>query len=135
MRVPAVLLLALSLAACTLAPPDQPAAPNRMGRFLGLVVSCRCSDIDADTMIAEYPRVLGGRYSEAAVRGMKGYVILGTTEQWDNQGSICAGVCSRHCMVNAVVAPLGGRTTPGIEPCLVGERDLDLEEPEHGNSQ
>ena len=38
-------------------------------------------------------------------------------------------------MVNAVAAPLGGRVTPGIEPCLVSEQGLDLEEPRQGAQQ
>ncbi len=121
--------LVVALGGCTLPPPDQPAYFARMGRFLGLVANCRCSDISAERMIADYPKALGGHYTEAEVKGMRGYVELGTEERWDNQGSICADACMQPCMVNAVAAPLGGRTVPGVEACLVSERDLHLEAP------
>jgi len=133
MKLLTALLLTVTLAAC--ATTDQPAAPNRMGRFLGLVASCGCSNISPERMVAEYPLALGGHYSGAEIAAMKGYVELGANEQWDNQGSICAGICSHRCMVNAVAAPLGGRVTPGIEPCLVSEGGLDLEEPKEATQQ
>lgn len=119
-------LAALSLFGCTLPPADQPAHPNRMGRFLGLVASCGCSDITPDRMLAEYPRAVAGRYSEADIRAMRGYVELGAYERFDNQLEICKEACSQTCMVNAVAAPLGGRTNAGVQACLVSERDLHL---------
>lgn len=122
----AVAVLALALAGCTLPPPDQPAHPSRMGRFMGLVANCGCSDLSADRMLAEYPRAAAGRYSEAEIRAMRGYVELGATERYDNQLEICKEACSQACMVNAVAAPLGGRTNPGVAACLVSERDLHL---------
>ena len=128
-RLSLALLAILALAGCTLPAADQPAAPNRMGRFLGLVASCHCSDISPERMVAEYPKAAGGRYSDADIQAMKGYVALGATEAWDNQASICAGACMRACMVNAVAAPLGGKLVPGVAPCLVNERDLNLEQP------
>lgn len=119
-------LAALSLASCTLPPPDQPAAPNRMGRFLGLVAHCGCSDIDVDRMLAEYPRAVAGRYSQAEIKSMHGYVDVAITESYDNQIIICAEVCSQTCMVNSVAAPLGGRLLGDGASCLVSERDLHL---------
>lgn len=132
-RFASVVALLFALGGCSLPPPDQPAYYARMGRFLGLVASCRCSDVTPERMIADYPKALGGRYTPAEVTAMKGYVELGTTERWDNQESICADACSRSCMVNAVALPLGGRTVPGVAPCLVSERDLHLEEPFHSD--
>ncbi|WP_173978041.1 hypothetical protein [Magnetospirillum sp. UT-4] len=121
-----VLLVALVLAGCALPPPDQPAHYQRMGRFLGLVANCGCSDIGRDRMLAEYPRALGGRYTPDEVKAMRGYVDLGAHEKYENQFLICAEVCSQTCMVNAVAEPLGGRVTPGVPACLVSERDLHL---------
>ncbi len=132
-RLQVVVALALAVGGCSLPPPDQPAYYTRMGRFLGLVANCGCSNITPERMIAEYPKALGGRYSEAEVKGMKGYVELGTQERWDNQQSICADACMQPCMVNAVAAPLGGRTVPGVAACLVSERNLHLEEPFHSD--
>jgi hypothetical protein len=128
-RVAAVVAVLFALGGCSLPPPDQPAHFSRMGRFLGLVASCGCSDITPERMIAEYPKALGGHYSEAEIKSMKGYVELGATERWDNQASICADACMQPCMVNAVAGPLGGRTVPGVPACLVSERDLHLEQP------
>jgi hypothetical protein len=130
---PAFLILTLLLAGCALPPPDQPAHYTRMGRFLGLVADCGCSDIDPDRMIADYPHALGTLYTPDEIKKMKGYVELGATEKWDNQESICADVCSRACMVNAVAGPLGGRMIPGVPACLVSERNLSITEPEESS--
>jgi len=128
-RALSLLILLPLLAACSLPPEDQPAYYGKMGRFLGLVANCRCSDITPERMIAEYPKALGGRYTEAEIKGMKGYVELGANEAWDNQASICADACMQPCMVNAVAEPLGGQTVPGVKACLVSERHLHLESP------
>lgn len=125
MRNIAILTLVFSLLGCALPPPEQPAYFARMGRFMGLVANCGCSDIGVDRMRGEYAKALGGRYSEAEVKGMKGYVELGAAEQWQNMMQVCAEVCSQRCMVQAVVEPLGGRGT-GEKACLVNERDLRL---------
>ncbi len=124
-RIAALLLLSLSLAGCALPPPDQPAYFSRMGRFMGLIANCGCSDITSARMLADYPAAVNGRYSEAEVKAMKGYVDLGNIERWDNRAVICAEVCGQRCMVQAVVGPLGGRDT-GVPACLVSERDLHL---------
>ena len=129
-RCISVVALVLALGGCSmLPPPDQPAHYSRMGRFLGLVASCGCSDITPARMIADYSKALGGHYSADEIKKMKGYVELGADERWDNQASICADACMQPCMVNAVAQPLGGRTVPGVEACLVSERDLHLETP------
>lgn len=125
MRAIMALMVAGVLAGCALPPPDQPASPNRMGRFLGLVSRCGCSDIGADRMLADYAKA-AAHYSAADIRAMKGYVDLGLFENFDNQMEICAEACSQSCMVNAVAQPLGGKTVPGIAACLVNERDLHL---------
>lgn len=122
----AALLLVLAVSGCALPPPDQPAHPYRMGRFLGLVANCGCSDITPDRMLAEYPRAVAGRYSEAEVATMRGHVDVAASERYDNQMEICAATCAQRCMVNAVAEPLGGRITPGVPACLVSERDLHL---------
>ena len=124
MRIIAAVIL-LGLAGCALPPPDQPAHFSRMGRFMGLVANCGWSDISADRMRADYAKALGGRYSDAEVKAMKGYVDLGATEQWQNLPQVCAEVCAQRCMVQSVVEPLGGRGT-GEKACLVSERDLHL---------
>ena len=118
-------LLLLVLTACALPPPDQPAYFARMGRFMGLVANCGCSDIGPDRMVAQYSQALGGRYSAEDMRKMEGYVKLGATEAWSNMTQVCAEVCGQRCMVQAVVEPLGGRGT-GEAACLVSERDLHL---------
>lgn len=123
-RLPALVLLLL--AGCTLPPPDEPAHFSRMGRFLGLVSHCGCSDIAPDRMLAEYSRALDDRYSPAEVASMRGYVDMGLSENYDNQIEICREACSQSCMVNAVAGPMGGRTIPGVQACLVSERDLHL---------
>lgn len=129
------LLAVLLLTGCTLPPPDQPAAPNRMGRFLGLVANCGCAAIDGDRMLAQYGRAVAGRYSEAEIKAMHGYVDLGTTERFDNQMEICAEICSQTCMVNSVAAPLGGRLGGDGSSCLVSERDLHLTEGYNGSDR
>lgn len=121
-----VALVAVTLAGCALPPPDRPAHPVRMGRFLGLVANCGCSDISPGRMLAEYPRAVAGRYSEADIAAMKGYVDAGASERYDNQIEICKEACSQRCMVNAVAQPLGGKLNPGTPACLVSERDLHL---------
>ncbi|MBI3445944.1 MAG: hypothetical protein HY055_11445 [Magnetospirillum sp.] len=122
---PLCLVLILALTACALPPPDQPAYFARMGRFMGLVANCGCSDIPAQTMVERYADALAGRYAPEDVRKMEGYVKLGATENWDNLPQICAEICSQRCMVQSVVEPLGGRGT-GAAACLVSERDLHL---------
>ncbi|MBC7907182.1 MAG: hypothetical protein H7Y60_10610 [Rhodospirillaceae bacterium] len=126
MKAPSILALAAALSSCTLPPPDQPASPNRTGRFLGLVASCGCSDITPQRMLAEYPLAVAGLYFQAEIRNMHGYVDVGAHENYDNQIEICAGVCSQTCMVNAVAKPLGGRLRGDGATCLVNERDLHL---------
>lgn len=121
-------LMVLSVTACSLPPPDQPAAPNRMGRFLGLIANCGCSDISRERMLAEYPRAVAGRYGDADIKAMHGYVDVGATEQYDNQIVICRAACSQTCMVNSVAAPLGGRLSGDGRTCPVTERDLHLTE-------
>jgi hypothetical protein len=125
MRKIAAAALLLALTGCFLPPADQPAYPSRMGRFMGLIAHCGCSDVSPDRMIAEYGRAVAGRYSEAEIKSMKGYVDLATVEHFDNQEEICAEVCSQHCMVQAVVGPLGGRPV-AAQACPVTERDLHL---------
>ncbi|KIL99325.1 hypothetical protein CCC_03543 [Paramagnetospirillum magnetotacticum MS-1] len=122
-RIAAMVLVCL-VAACV-APPDQPAHFSRMGRFMGLIANCGCSDISTDKMIAEYRKALGERYSEKDVAAMEGYVKLGAGETWSNLPVICAEVCTQNCMVQSVVEPLGGRGM-GAKACLVSERDLHL---------
>lgn len=122
------LMLAALLSGCTLPPPDQPASPNRMGRFLGLVANCGCSDIGPDRMLTDYGRALTGRYSAADIKSMHGYVDVGASEKYDNQMVICAEACSQTCMVNSVVLPLGGKPVGDGQSCPVTERDLHLTE-------
>lgn len=117
--------LALCLLAACVPPPDQPAYYTRMGRFLGLVANCGCSDIPADRMIAEYRKAVSGRYPDREISAMKGYVQLAAEEKWENQAEVCAEACSQRCMVQSVAEPLGGRGT-GEKACLVSERDLHL---------
>ncbi|CAA7620217.1 conserved hypothetical protein [Candidatus Terasakiella magnetica] len=125
MRYFIALILLVGLGGCALTPPDQPAYFSRMGRFMGLVANCGCSDITPERMIAEYPKVVAGLYSEAEIKGMRGYVDLAATERWPNIAIICAETCSQRCMVQSVVGPLGGRGM-GVGACLVNERDLHL---------
>lgn len=125
MKAVAALVLSLLLTGCALPPPDQPAYFARMGRFMGLVANCGCSDISTDRMLKDYALALGGRYSDAEIKAMKGYVDLGASERWPNITEVCAEVCSQRCMVQSVVEPLGGRGT-GEKACLVSERDLHL---------
>lgn len=127
-RALSALLLALALAACALPAADQPAAPNRIGRFMGLIANCGCSDIGRDRMLAEYPRSVAGRYSDAEIKAMHGYVDVGAYETWDNQVLICREACSQTCMVNTIVQPLGGRLSGDGTTCAVTERDLHLTE-------
>lgn len=127
------LVLIVPLAACVLPPADQPAHFTRMGRFAGLIAKCGCSDITPSRMLAEYERALAGLYSAEELRRMRGHVEAGATENFDNQYEICAEACSQTCMVNAVAAPLGGRTFPGIAACTVTERDLHLTLGRHGD--
>lgn len=122
---PLVLLVVLALGACVLPPPDQPAYYARMGRFMGLIANCGCSDITPEQMIGQYAQALGDRYSAEETRRMSGYVKLGAGEMWNNRSLVCAEVCSQRCMVQSVVEPLGGRGT-GVAACLVSERDLHL---------
>jgi hypothetical protein len=117
--------LSLSLLAACVPPPDQPAYYSRMGRFIGLVANCGCSDVTTEAMIAQYRKALGDRYSAREVAAMEGYVKLGAGENWTNMTQVCAEVCAQRCMVQAVVEPMGGRSQ-GEAPCLVSERDLRL---------
>ncbi|MCR6630604.1 MAG: hypothetical protein NVV74_11445 [Magnetospirillum sp.] len=120
----AVLLSSLLLTACATA--DQPATPERLGRFMGLVAQCGCSDIPLERMLADYPRALGDRYSPADVARMRGFIETGGTENFSNQIPICADACSQTCLVNAVVQPLGGRTRGDGQACTPTERRLNL---------
>lgn len=129
-----IVVLSAALASCTLPSADQPAAPNRMGRFMGLVANCGCSDISRSRMLAEYPRAVAGLYSDADIKAMHGYVDLAITEKFDNQIIICASACAQTCMVNAVAKPLGGRPVGDGRSCLVNERDLHLTEGQRGDS-
>ncbi len=123
----AIFALALPLAACALPPPDQPAHFSRVGRFIGLVAKCGCgTGLTEGQVMADYQRVLGGRYSAEDAGRVRGYVEAGATENYDNQIEICAQVCAQPCMVNAVAEPLGGRPIPGVPACLISERDLHL---------
>ena len=122
---PLTLLIGLLLAGCAYPAADEPAYFSRMGRFVGLVAGCGCSDISVDRMKADYPKALGGRYSDSEVKAMKAYVEIGASEKWQNSMQVCAEVCGQRCMVQAVVEPLGGRGT-GVTACLVSERDLHL---------
>lgn len=124
LRPLAAVSLLLWLAAC--AAPGQPAAPERVGRFMGLVARCGCSDIAPDRMAAEYPRAVAGRYTPSEIERMKGFVQLGGVENYSNQLSICAEVCAQACAVNAVVLPLGGRPVGDGVACAVTERGLHL---------
>jgi hypothetical protein len=124
-----ILASLLALAGCWLPPPDQPAHYTRMGRFMGLVALCGCSSVTPERMVADYPKALGGRYSDAEIKAMRAYVDLASIEKWPNQAVICAEVCSQRCMVQAVVEPLGAAAT-GTPPCLVSERDLHLTQPD-----
>lgn len=126
MKIAVLVGLVLALSSCTMPAADQPASPSRMGRFLGLVASCSCSDISPQRMLAEYPRAVAGRYSEAEIKDMHGYVDVGAAEKFDNQMAICAEACSQTCMVNAVVKPLGGMLRGNGATCAVTERDLHL---------
>lgn len=116
------------VAACSFPPPDQPAAANRMGRFIGLIGNCGCSDISADRLLVEYPRAVAGRYNDADIKTMHGYADVGASEHYDNQIVICREVCAQTCMVNSVVAPLGGKLSGDGRTCPVTERDLHLTE-------
>jgi hypothetical protein len=123
----AVVTLVLALAGCDsfLPPPDQPAHPSRMGRFIGLVSRCGCSDISKSRMAAEWPKLVEGRYTPAQIQQMRGYVNAALDENYDNQIEICAEACSQKCMVESVAAPLGGQST-GVAACPITERDLHL---------
>lgn len=135
-RSVAVLVLALPLAACALPPPDQPAHFSRMGRFIGLVSTCGCgTGLTESQVMADFQRVLGGRYTAEDIRRMRGYVEAGATETFDNQIEICAEVCAQPCAVNAVAGPLGGRAIPGVPACFISERDLRLTIGRHDDGQ
>ncbi|MBC7951127.1 MAG: hypothetical protein H7Z12_04795 [Rhodospirillaceae bacterium] len=135
MKALSILALAAFLSSCTLPSADQPASPNRMGRFLGLVASCGCSDITPQRMLAEYPRAVAGLYSDAEIKAMHGYVDVGASERHDNQIEICASACAQTCMVNAVAKPLGGRLRGDGATCLVNERDLHLGTGRYGDGR
>lgn len=123
------LMAALVVASCSLLPPpDQPAAPNRIGRFIGLIANCGCSDIGPERMLVEYPRAVADRYSAAEIKSMHGYVDVGAYERYANQIVICRAACSNTCMVNSVVAPLGGKLAGDGRSCPITERDLHLTE-------
>lgn len=128
MKTLSALVLLLAVAGCSMPASDQPAAPNRMGRFIGLIGNCGCSDISSSRILAEYPRAVAGRYSDADIKAMHGYVDVGASERYDNQMVICRSVCAQTCMVNSVVKPLGGRLLGDGGTCAVTERDLHLTE-------
>ena len=121
-----IVTLALVVTSCSFPAPDQPAAPNRIGRFIGLIANCGCSDVTRERMLAEYPRAVSGTYSPDDFRRMHGFVDLGAWETWDNQIVICREACGQTCMVNAIVQPLGGRLSGDGRSCPVTERDLHL---------
>lgn len=123
-RSVAVLPLILALAGCAAA--DTPASPERLGRFIGLVAQCGCSDVSLDRMLAEYPHALAGRYSPSEIGHLRGFIQVGGTENFSNQVPICAEVCSQTCAVNAVVLPLGGRSVGDGSACMLTERGLNL---------
>ncbi|MBX9633786.1 MAG: hypothetical protein K2X44_02290 [Magnetospirillum sp.] len=124
MRFLFALSLPLFAAACVA--PDLPASPERLGRFMGLVAQCGCSDVTPSRMMAEYERAVAGRYSAAELRRMQGFIDLGATEKFSNQIPICAEICAQTCQVNAVVKPLGGTTMGNGDVCTLTERDLHL---------
>ncbi len=127
MRPRFFLLLCLFAGACSLIPPpDQPASVPRLGRFIGLVARCECSNISTSRILAEFPRAVSQHYSAAQIDALRGYVELGATERFDNQIVICAEACSQTCMVNAIAGPLGGALQGNGAACLVSERDLHL---------
>ncbi|MGE5503107.1 MAG: hypothetical protein ACM31L_01670 [Actinomycetota bacterium] len=118
-------VVALSGCDSLLPPPDQPAHPSRIGRFIGLVSRCGCSDISKTRMAAEWPKVVQGRYTPEQIQQMRGYVNAALDENFDNQIEICAEACSQKCMVESVAQPLEGRST-GVAACPITERDLHL---------
>ncbi|HTH17024.1 MAG TPA: hypothetical protein VL974_10255 [Magnetospirillum sp.] len=121
--LPLAFLLVLS--ACTA--PDRPASPERLGRFMGLVAHCGCSDVSLDRMMAEYPRAVSA-YSAGDINRIRGFIEVGGRENFSNQVPICAEVCSQTCAVNAVVLPLGGRPLGNGAPCALTEGGLHLTE-------
>ncbi|MGE5517033.1 MAG: hypothetical protein ACM31D_14580 [Bacteroidota bacterium] len=120
----AVLPLILALAGCAAA--DTPASPERLGRFMGLVAQCGCSNVSLDRMLADYPRVVASRHSPSEPDRLHGFIEVGGTENFSNQVPICAEVCSQTCAVNAVVLPLGGRPVGDGSACALTERGLNL---------
>ncbi|HLO76045.1 MAG TPA: hypothetical protein VK196_06270 [Magnetospirillum sp.] len=124
LRPVAAALMLLLVAAC--ATGDRPASPERLGRFIGLVGRCGCSDVTADRLLADYPRALGDRYSAADIQRMRGFVDLGAGENFSNQVTICAEICSQTCAVNAVTVPLGGRPSGNGATCALTEGRLNL---------
>ena len=122
----AVALLAPALAGC-LPPPDQPAEAGRFGRFVGLAGRSGCAGHDTLRVTGGLDRLTAGRAPGEAAR-VRSYAALGADEAWDNQIEICAEVCAQTCMTASVAQALGGPTPPGVEPCLVSERDLRLTE-------
>lgn len=128
MRALVSFVLAATLVACSFPAADQPAAPNRIGRFMGLIANCGCSDVSAQRMLTDYPRAVAGRYSPADIKAMHGYIDVGASERYDNQIVICREACAQTCMVNSVVQPLGGRLSGDGATCPITERDLHLTE-------
>lgn len=123
-RAVAVVILSLSLAGCAGA--DRPASPERLGRFMGLVAACGCSDVSLSRLLAEYPRAVAGRYSPADLQRLRGFIELGGTENYSNQVPICAEACSQTCLVNAVVVPLDGRPAGDGTACQPTEARINL---------
>ena len=126
MRLGVVAGLALIAMVPACAGSDRPASPERLGRFMGLVVQCGCSDVSLSRMLADYPRAVAGRYPAAEVARMRGFIEVGGTENYTNQVPICAEACSQHCLVNAVVVPLGGRPVGDGAVCAPVEGRLNL---------
>lgn len=108
-----LLILALALLAAACAAADRPASPERLGRFMGLVAQCGCSDVSAARLAQSHP-------------DMRGFIELGASENFSNQVPICREACSQTCAVNAVVLPLGGRPAGDGRTCPLTEGGINL---------
>lgn len=125
LRARLLLAACLVLAGCAQVG-DRPASPERLGRFMGLVVQCGCSDVSLSRMLADYPRAVAGPYSPADLSRMRGFIEVGAGERFTNQIPICAEACAQTCAVNAIVRPLGGRPAGDGATCAITEGSLHL---------